>query len=322
MKRFLSICSVITVLWLFFISCIPSNATLLYMSDETLLSGEKLTDSLDYKTHSHIYDFDLTEKGDAVILIKSMQDGISAFTYYWTASLYTSDMTPISKTPVEGSGKLTVISLDNIDKGKYYLEITSASSSNPLLSGFTTEPYEITLLSLYHSFTPEFKSGIQVFDKDLQIIGKIDDTFFIKVGEGAAYGAFYRNSKGALIPILVSKDSSAVNYIVSSTGQYTKTYNSPNIKKDGTTYYHTSADWIDKYSEKKEGWVSKESANYKYIDKDTDSSAAKSVLKAVEKNEKGAFMYYLSNYWHVPLCIIVMIAFLALTSLLKYDGPA
>ncbi|MBO5024344.1 MAG: hypothetical protein J6D11_08600 [Clostridia bacterium] len=286
------------------------------------LSEETVTDNLENERDVNRYTFSFTEKGDALILVQSLQKNWTGYTYYWKATIYSSDMTVIAESKIKGSDELTVISLNNIDTGTYFVDITPVNTANPLMEGFTTEPYEITLFSLYESFEPEFEKGVQTFDKKFQIIGKIDDTYFIKAGEGTAYGAFYRNDEGAILPMLVSESKDAVNYIISSTGQYTKTYSSPTIEKDGVTYYYTNAQWIDRYTENKQDWQSEKDANYLFADERKDNEAAKDVLIAVEKAEKGVFMYVLSNYWYWPLIIIVAIGFLALTSFLQYDGPA
>ncbi len=292
-------------------------------TDVALVSENTLTDNLENENDINRYSFELTEKGDALILVQSMQENWGGYTYYWKATVYASDMaTVIAESKIKGADELTVISLDNITAGKYFVDITPVNTANPLMGGFTTEPYEITFFGLYESFDPEFEKGVQTFDKKFQIIGKIDDTYFIKAGEGTAYGVFYRNDEGAILPMLVSEERDAVNYIVSSTGQYTKTYNTQSIEKDGVTYYYTNAHWIDRYTENKLDWQSEKDANYKFIDERKDAAAAKNVLIVVEKAEKGVFMYILSNYWYWPLIIIVAIGFLALTSFLQYDGPA
>lgn len=302
--------------------CFASVASVGAEADATLIHESTLTDNLENENDANRYSFELCEKGDALILVQSLQKNWTGYTYYWKATIYSSDMTVIAESKIKGSDELTVISLNNIDTGTYFVDITPVNTANPLMEGFTTEPYEITLFSLYESFEPEFEKGVQTFDKNFQIIGKIDDTYFIKVGEGTAYGAFYRNDEGAILPMLVSESKDAVNYIISSTGQYTKTYSSPTIEKDGVTYYYTNAQWIDRYTENKNDWQSEKDANYKFIDERKDGSAAEDVLIAVEKAEKGVFMYVLSNYWYWPLIIIVAIGFLALTSFLQYDGPA
>ncbi len=303
---------------------IPIQAADIFTSaDVTILSDETITDNLEDENDSNLYSFEFAEHGDAVILVRSLQKNSGGYTYYWKATVYRSDMsTVVAESKIKGSNELTVISLDNIEPDTYFVHLTPVNTANPLMGGFTTEPYEITLFRLYSSYTPEFEKGVQTFDQKFQIIGKIDGTYFIKAGEGTAYGAFYRNDEGAILPMLVSESKDAVNYIISSTGQYTKTYNTQSIEKDGVTYYYTNAQWIDRYTENKLDWQSEKDANYKFIDERKDAAAAKDVLIAVEKAEKGVFMYVLSNYWYWPLIIIVAIGFLALTSFLQYDGPA
>ncbi|MBE6654757.1 MAG: hypothetical protein E7608_04795 [Ruminococcaceae bacterium] len=324
MKKFSKVFSCVFALILLCLNLlVPIQAADISVSEDAkTLSDETITDNLEDENDANLYSFEFTERGDAVILFQSLQKNWTGYTYYWKATVYSSDMAVISESKIKGANDLTVISLDNIEAGTYFVEITPVNTVNPLMGGFTAEPYEMTLFSLYGSFEPEFGKGVQVFDKKFQIIGKIDDTYFIKVGEGTAYGAFYRNDEGAILPMLVSESKDAVNYIISSTGQYTKTYSSPTIEKDGVTYYYTNAQWIDRYTKNKNDWQSENDANYKFIDERKDGSAAEDVLIAVEKAEKGVFMYVLSNYWYWPLIIIVAIGFLAVTSFLQYDGPA
>jgi len=288
---------------------------------EIILSDDPVIDHLENESDVNRYTFEVAQTGDALILVQSMQEIWSGYTYYWKASVYRLDGALIAESNLKGANELNVISLARIDAGVYYVEIAPVNTANPLMGGFTADPYELTLLRLYESSEVNFDDELQTFDKKYQIIGKIDDTYFIKAGEGTAWGAFYRNDEGAIVPMLVSESADAVNYIVSSTGQYTKAANTSSLEKDDVKYYYTSAHWIDRYTENKQKWQSKSDASYLFIDERGDATVAEEILIEVEKAEKGIFMYYVSNYWYWPLLVIVFIGFLAVSSFCQVDGP-
>lgn len=315
MKKIASILMVAILITLYLL--IPIGA----VGDAQMLSEGGLVGRLENRDDVNRYSFEFAEAGDALILVQAMQKNWSGYTYYWKASVYRSDMTLLVESKLKGLNELNVISLDHIEAGTYFVEISSVNTENPLMGGFTTDPYEIALIRCYDSYTPVFDDEFQVFDQKYQVIGKVGGTYFIKAGEGTAWGAFYRNDEGAIIPMLVSENRDAVNYIVSSTGEYTKTSNTSAVEKDDVTYYHTNAHWINRYTEKTSGWQSESDANYLFIDERNDSTVAEELLIEVEKAEKGLFWYYLSNYWYVPLLIIVFLGFLAVSSFCQVDGP-
>ena len=296
---------------------IPAGA----LGTDQVLSEGALVGHLENESDINRYTFEFAEAGDAVIFVQAMQENWTGYTYYWNAAVYHSDGTLLAESRLKGSNELNFIALDNLEAGTYFVEISAVKTANPLMGGFTTDPYEIALIRCYNSYTPSFDDEVQVFDQKYQIIGKVGETFFIKTGEGRAFGAFYRNDGGAILPMLVSESAEAVNYIVSSTGDHTKSSYAPSVEKDGVTYYYTNAHWIDRDTENKQEWQSQDEANYLFIDERQDPIMAEELLIEVEKAEKGLFWYYLSNYWYVPLLIIVFLGFLAVSSFCQVDGP-
>jgi len=288
-------------------------------AQEQTVSDVPITDHLETEGDTRRYFFEFAESGDAAILLRAKQDSWGGYTYYWRIRVYAAGATePIADQNAKGHNNLTVVALDNITAGRYVVEVSSPKSGNPLMAGFTTDPYEIAVLSLYDSYDPDFeKDELALFDQQYQVIGKVDGTWFIKTGGGAAYGAFYRNDEGAILPILLSEDENAVSYFISSTGEHVTT--SESVEKDGKTYYYTAAHWVDRYEK---GWQSEKDANYCFFDVEGDADAAEEILIKLEKQEKGLFWYFVSNYWYWPLLVLLFIAFLWMTSFFQYDGPA
>lgn len=271
-------------------------------TDVKTISEENLEDNLEQRGDTNWYRFEMTEKGDAVILFRAKMKGASGYTYNWKATVYSSDMEPIEEDRKLKSFKyLTVINLKALEAGEYYVHIEETN--------FDKDPYDIAVVRCYYSKPVTFEhDGVQIFSETNQIIGQIDGTYFIKVGEGTAYGVFHNNKEGALLPLLISEDKNAVSFVVSTTEQVSEASSgSYNIRYNGTTYHYSRANWMDKYSDNN----SPTNAPYHHVSGISISAEGERFMKHVfnqlEKQEKGMFMYIVSNYWYWPLIIAAVI---------------
>lgn len=271
-----------------------------------------ITDNLETAEDVGWYSIELSEEGVAVLFIQSMQEHWTGYTYYWYATVYADDMkTVIAETPVKGVDNLTTLSLENLSAGTYYIKVNSSAFTNPLTAGFTSDSYNITVRKLYNSVELTYEhDGVQVFSSAYEIIGALDGTYFIKLNEGKAFSAFYCNSKGAIVPVLISENKEAVEYLVSSSGEMAVA-SSITIEYDGKTYYYTYADSIDKYSNRTRG---SNGIPYYYSDVQTKicSDLIKDILSEKELQESGAFSYFFANYWYLLLIIPAVIGVILL----------
>lgn len=215
-----------------------------------------LTDHLASREEVKWYSFEMTEPGDAVLMVTGLQDHWDGYTYHWTCVLYAADReSAIAGEHVRGYSQAdgpSVLSAPGLAAGTYYVRMTSASSSNPLMASFTEDPYELRLLRYYPSqaaVTGSYRE-IKVFRNAGDVLWAFDGTAFLKLYDGECYGALMENSKGAVVPVLIGAEKTAVEYIVSSTGERvtagTAWHYEP-LGEDG--WYYSGGGYIDPYTE-------------------------------------------------------------------------
>lgn len=215
-----------------------------------------LTDHLASREEVKWYSFEMTEPGDAVLMVTGLQDHWDGYTYHWTCVLYAADReSAIAGEHVRGYSQAdgpSVLSAPGLAAGTYYVRMTSASSSNPLMASFTEDPYELRLLRYYPSqaaVTGSYRE-IKVFRNAGEVLWAFDGTAFLKLYDGECYGALMENSKGAVVPVLIGAEKTAVEYIVSSTGERvtagTAWHYEP-LGEDG--WYYSGGGYIDPYTE-------------------------------------------------------------------------
>ena len=214
--------------------------------ENTVLGDEAIVDNLTDAADVNWYSFTLPEKGMAVIAIQSLQEHWNGYKYNWHAAVYAADKTTIIKeVGVEGYTYTTRLATGMLEAGDYYLRIGAVKSSNPLMAGFTDKNYSITTTIAYASMKNEGPAGkTKTVSKAGEIICAIDGEIFIKCNDGKAVAGLYRNKKGAIVPMLVSKEEAAVSYVVMSTGAVVEGWSTPT--KEG--YYYSQADSIENYS--------------------------------------------------------------------------
>ena len=215
-----------------------------------------LTDHLASREEVKWYSFEMTEPGDAVLMVTGLQDHWDGYTYHWTCVLYAADReSAIAGEHVRGYSQAdgpSVLSAPGLAAGTYYVRMTSASSSNPLMASFTEDPYELRLLRYYPSqaaVTGSYRE-IKVFRNAGEVLWDFDGTAFLKLYDGECYGALMENSKGAVVPVLIGAEKTAVEYIVSSTGERVTAGTAWHYEPLGEEgWYYSGGGYIDPYTE-------------------------------------------------------------------------
>lgn len=135
-----------------------------------------------------------------------------------------------------------------------------------------------------------------------EVICELEGNQFIKLNDGAAYVGLYRNKKGAIVPMLISEDEEAVQYLETATGK-TVYANYYTYEVGDKEYYFSDGDSIERYVE---GWQSYSDLPIYYTD--TQHSAGTDVAKDIMKdraadNDGGWLLHIIKNYWYWPIVI-------------------
>lgn len=262
-------------------SLLTTGLTATAAEGDTVLGDEAIVDNLTDAEDVNWYSFTLTEKGMAVISIQSLQEHWNGYKYNWHASVYAADKTTLIKeVGVEGYTYTTRLATGMLEAGDYYLRIGAVKSSNPLMAGFTDKNYSITTTIAYASTKNEDPAGkTKTVSKAGDIICAIDGEIFIKCNDGEAVAGLYRNKKGAIVPMLVSKEEAAVAYIVMSTGAVVDGWSVPT--KEG--YYYSYGDSIETYSEER-GFYQTDDLPLYFTD--TQSQACSDVADAILEQQQ------------------------------------
>ena len=277
MKRLLSY----FLLTLLCCTLLTTGLTATAAEGDTVLGDEAIVDNLTDAEDVNWYSFTLTEKGMAVIAIQSLQERWNGYKYNWHASVYAADKTTLIKeVGVEGYTYTTLLATGTLEAGDYYLRIGAVKSSNPLMAGFTDKNYSVTTTIAYTSTKNEGPAGqTKTVSKAGEIICAIDGEIFVKRNGGEAVAGLYRNKKGAIVPMLVSKEEAAVSYIVMSTGAVVDGWSVPT--KEG--YYYSYGDSIETYSEER-GFYQTDDLPLYFTD--TQSQACADVADAILEQQQ------------------------------------
>ena len=201
---------------------------LAYAEDASGILDGTLTDHLASKEDVKWYHFEMTEPGDAILIITGLQEHWDGYPYHWQCVIYAADQAAvITECRVRGYSQAdgpSVLSAPGLAAGTYYVRMASTSSSNPLMASFTEDPYELQLLRYYPSqaAAPGSYRQIKAFRNAGDVLWAFDGTAFLKLYDGECFGALMKNSMGAVVPVLIGTDKAAVEYIVSSTGERVK----------------------------------------------------------------------------------------------------
>lgn len=201
-----------------------------------------LTDHLETAEDVKWYSFALPYEGAVLISVQSLQQRWTGYTYYWYATLYASDMeTVITGVSVRGADHLTTLSASDLAAGTYYLKINSVAMGNPLMAGFTDEAYQLSLSTFDYAAKPTYENDrVLVLSSANQFICQLGETYFYKLHDGEAYAALFCNSKGVIVPVLISEQKEAVEFYASD-GTLVHAYDYPH-EYEGKEYYYSYSD--------------------------------------------------------------------------------
>lgn len=269
--------------------------------DISITLDDTLTDNLTSEEDIKWYTFEMTDYGDAVLSIAGLQDHWDGYSSHWRCTVYADDKeSVIASTDVRGysanSGP-NIISAPKLSAGTYYVQMTGVRYINPLLSTFTTDPYQINLIKFYPS-TPVIydNNAVQTFQHTHDILWAFDGTGFLKLNDGECFGALMRSNNGAIVPVLIGKDEASVEYMISSTGEKITAAGPWHDKSFGIDYYYSECRYIDKYTEKS---VDTDSLPMLYVDTNSTLTAVEKIVNTLEeeryKAEHGETGYLLKK---------------------------
>lgn len=227
---------------------------LAYAEDSSAAAVETFEDHLEFNDEVKWYEFEMTEAGGAVIFIEGLQERWDGYTYHWRCKVYEANMeSVITYGDVRGYtsqySKATTISLPDLEAGTYYLQMTSVNYTNPLMTTFTSDPYRISLVRSYHSAAAVYDGdGVQAFQQSGAVLWSLDGTKFLKLNDGECLGALTSTSYGAVVPLLVSTDEEAVEYLVTSTGERIGATGPYHDEASGLDYYYSDCRYISQYA--------------------------------------------------------------------------
>ncbi len=222
-----------------------------FSAEETqaLTSAESYSDSLSSETEEKWYSFETDKEGDTVIIAKGLKSEADSVKYHWHINVYASDRsTLIAQSDISGfcntdselvytvndgqiSAEGTIITLPKTAIGKYFIQITSVN--------YIPDQYELTVyFHRYQDSVSYGADGIQTVSNSGECLCVLNDIAFIKLTDGEAYMALQKSSGELIMPVLISTDPSAVEYLILSIGKVIKATNSP-VDINGVTYYYS-----------------------------------------------------------------------------------
>lgn len=217
---------------------------------------DTLTDSLVSRDEIRWYSFTMDEPGDAVLIVAGQQEKWDGYAYHWACGLYDTDReTILAQAYVRGySGNHgpSILPAPGLAAGTYYVRI-QCNTGNPLLYTFTTEPYKMQLLRYYPAAEPTFGTSkqIQSFQNAGDVLWAFDGTAFLKLYDGECWGGLMRSKHGAIVPVLISADERAVEYVVSSTGETVTAWSYRYCKGwDADRYFFSGGGNVASYTDK------------------------------------------------------------------------
>ena len=249
-------------------------------------------DRLISKDQVRWYAFEMTEYGDAIIVVTGLQEEWDGYSYHWRSSVYEDDLeSVIVCADVRGYSENdgpTILCAPKLEAGTYYVQMKSTSSVNPLATTFTTEPYQIQLLRGYHSASVSYdENGFQTFQKAGDVLGVSNGCVFLKLNDGECIGTLKKSDKG-IVPVLLGTDKASVEYVNSSTGEISAVKGPWHHDGSNIDYYYSGRNNIEKIADELE------KANF------------------IEENGETAYwLTKLKENWGV-IVVIIIIAFVVL----------
>ena len=270
------------------------------------------------------YKLQMAEAGDVVILATGLQEKWDGAAYHWRCAVYRDDLeTVITYADVRGYSVNygpSVLSAPDLEAGTYYVRMTSTSSVNPLMTAYTSAPYELWMFRYYHSASAAYDGdGYQTFRSSGDILWTLDGTAFLKRSDGECFGALMETRDGAIVPILVSTDKAAVEYIISDTGKIVTAAGPWHDKDSDTDYYYSNCEYIDRYTD---SIIYTSSLPVLYVNANHSAlSAAKQVISATAKEQTEEES---SPGFHIPGVAVAggVFALIVIAGLLLWNGKS
>lgn len=248
MKR---ICAFFLALAGIWILLMPSS----YVQAEDATLDDTLTDNLSDEDEVKWYSFEMAEPGDAVLVVTGLQDHWDGYAYHWQCVICEADQeSVITGANISGCSETngpSVLSVPGLAAGTYYVQMARARSSNPLMATFTTDPYQMQLFRYYPTAysAPAANNQIQTFQNAGDILWAFDGTAFVKLHDGECYGALAKNIDGAIVPVLIGKEESAVEYVISSTGERVTATPLHYEPLGDDSWYYSESRYVDAYTD-------------------------------------------------------------------------
>ena len=188
------------------------------------MGDDAFLDRLTSEDQVRWYSFTMTEPGDAVLVVAGQQEQWDGYTYHWVCTMYESDReTVIEQTSVRGYSENTdpsVLSATELAAGTYYVQMHRSSSTNSLMTTFTTEPYKMQLFRSYTSVgTVSGDAGStssisdtakELFDEPVNgsdVAGTVTATSLnVRGGPGTSYAVLGTLANGTVVMITGSSD--------------------------------------------------------------------------------------------------------------------
>lgn len=261
-----------------------------------VMGDESFQDRLTDPEQERWYAFEMEEPGDAVVSAAGLQEQWDGFTYHWQCAVYGVDReTVLACADVRGYSEAegpAFLSAPDLEAGTYYVRMTRAGSSNPFMAGFTTDPYQLRLYRYYPAASGGSggeEGDIQTFRAAGDILWSFDGTAFIKLNDGECRVALMQNKSGAVVPILIGTEETAVEYVVSSTGKKVTAQGPWTHRDSDTQYWYSDSGIVKSYSDRS---PSTASLPMLFIDSRDALTAAKAMVDKLLQDEMGAWSYW------------------------------
>ena len=259
------------------------------------LTADPVTEVMKKNTDERWYKITLSGAGDAVIVVRSGEEG-SEYDKNWDARLYAADgETEIGAFGIKGELTIRSYALHATAAETYYLRIRGLEKESRYYAG----EYTISVVTALAGTEPDYGAGgILTVDKAGEVFLRLGDTYFIKLYDGEAKVALYQTAVGEVLPILFGGTEEAAAFVVSSSGTVAVPHSNCQAGDFKNKHYYYS------YSDSAKGYVPKnpsldgvtvymsDEGKYGMNDK-----LEKDVVKQIEIAEYGAVPRFFAYNW-------------------------
>jgi len=283
------------------------------------LTADPVSEHMEKNTDERWYKITVDGAGDAVIVIQSHMSS-REYSENWRAQVFEADgETPLGKEfTIKGGTNTKSYTLHPTEPTTYYLCIRGLEKANLFDAG----DYTVSILTAMEATEVDYeggsgialvgKSGIVTVSESGTEFLRLGGTSFIKLHDEKAFVALYRNSSGAVVPLVFGRTPESVEFAVSSTGEV--------VRAMSTTYdgfYWSYSDGINAYTDEK---ISTDGlplyfsgkSNYQHDEKLRDD-----IIKQIEVAEYGAVGRFFIYYWYWIVLAVITIAVVVFCCMLK-----